>query len=152
MFKLRNLVYHRMVAISSKFCAFEAAQQSLTLPMKSSVWNEWNFLQFNPQRVGQNQKDQFQLVLPSGQGVPGAQSKTILIQSERPSLDCLATISWTPLALMYRILKTRPLWHPHPIQIENYQINLLQGLETCHFGRAGHMTLSSCSASIAKRM
>ena len=37
MFKTRNPVYHRMVAISSRFCAFEAAQQSLTLPMKSSV-------------------------------------------------------------------------------------------------------------------
>ena len=42
-------VYHRTVAIYSKLCIFEAAQHCLTLPIKSSVWNEWNFRQLIPE-------------------------------------------------------------------------------------------------------
>ena len=48
----RNPVYQRDMAITSKLCCFEAAQHTFNRPMKSSVWKEWNFLQFNPYKVG----------------------------------------------------------------------------------------------------
>lgn len=134
---------------------------SVPLRLRNKVWLcQWN-LRYEMNGISCNsilrgldgiKKISFHLFYFQFKVHQGPNGKKVLIQSQGLSPVCLATISWTPWALMHGILKTKPLWHPHPIQIENCQIDLTQGLETCHFGLAGHMTRSSCSASTAKIM